>query len=155
MFEKTREVIRKDRFGFPEEEFPHRAILMGSPHAGLSRKELILMTGCDPILAGDIQDNLAFNPTLPPSQDNFLFTVTVTVDLLGGTRNLISDGNSLYLMHGERKFRLDDEGLLRKRAGAVFLDDRPVLGVEFGAVAKAFVHDGIGVIDMLRAENMS
>jgi hypothetical protein len=50
---------------------------------------------------------------------------------------------------------LPPNGLLRKRAGAVFLDDRPVLGVEFGAVAKAFVHDGIGVIDMLRAENMS
>lgn len=117
MFEKTREVIRKDRFGFPEEEFPHRAIIMGSPHAGLSRKELTLMTGCDPILAGDIQDNPSFNSHLPPSQDNFLFTVTVTVDLLGGTRNLIYDGSSLYLVHGERRFRLNDEGLLRKRAG--------------------------------------
>src|SRR5215211_1595797 len=89
MFEKTREVTRKDRFGFAEEEFPHRAVIMGSPHAGLSRKELLLMTGCDPIQAGDIRDNPMFNPNLPPSKENFRFTVTVTVDLLGGTRNLV------------------------------------------------------------------
>lgn len=130
MFEKTREVIRKDRFGFPEEEFPHRAIIMGNPHAGLSRKELALMTGCDPILAGDIQDNPSFNPHLPPSQENFLFSVTVTVDLLGGTRNLVYDGSSLYLTHGERRFRLSDESLLRKRAGH--------LGVKIRELAKAF-----------------
>jgi hypothetical protein len=129
MFEKTREVVRKDRFGFPEEEFPHRAIIMGSPHAGLSRKELTLMTGCDPILAGDIQDNPSFNPRLPPSPDNFLCTVTVTVDLLGGTRNLLYDGSALYLVHGERKFRLNDEGLLRKRAGH--------LGVKIRELARA------------------
>ena len=79
MFEKTREVIRKDRYGFPEEEFPHRVVIMGSPQAGLSRKELSLMTGCDPILAGDIQDNPSYDRQHPPSQDNFLFTVTVTV----------------------------------------------------------------------------
>jgi hypothetical protein len=132
MFEKTREVVRKDRFGFPEEEFPHRAIIMGSPHAGLSRKELGLMTGCDPILAGDIQDNPSFNPHLPPSQENLLFTVTVTVDLLGGTRNLGYDGISLYLMHGDRRFRLSDEGLLRKRAGH--------LGVKVRELAKALEH---------------
>ena len=96
MFEKTREVVRKDRYGFSEEEFPHRAVSMGSPHAGLSRKELSLMTGCDPILAGDIQDNPTYNRSLPPSKENFLFTVTVTVDLLGGTRNLVCDGKTLY-----------------------------------------------------------
>lgn len=51
-----------------------------------------------------------------PSQENFLFTVTVTVELLGGTRNLVCDGKTLYLVHGERKYRLNDEGLVRKRA---------------------------------------
>jgi hypothetical protein len=130
MFEKTREVIRKDRYGFPEEEFPHRAVIMGSPQAGLSRKELLLMTGCDPILAGDIQDNPAFNPNLPPSEENFRFTVTATVDLLGGTRNLVCDGDVLYLVHGERKYRLNDEGLLRKRAGH--------LGIKARELAKVF-----------------
>lgn len=130
MFEKTREVIRKDRYGFPEEEFPHRAVIMGSPHAGLSRKELSLMTGCDPILAGDIQDNPAFNTHLPPSKENFLFTVTVTVDVLGGTRNLVCDGDSLYLVHGERKYRLSDESLLRKRAGH--------FGIKARELAKVF-----------------
>jgi hypothetical protein len=129
MFEKTREIIRKDRYGFPEEEFSHRAIIMGSPHVGLSRKELSLMTGCDPILAGDIQDNRSFNPHLPPSKENFLFTVTVTVDLLGGTRNLVCDGHALYLVHGERKYPLSDEGLLRKRAGH--------LGIKARELAKA------------------
>jgi hypothetical protein len=130
MFEKTREVTRKDRFGFPEEEFPHRAVIMGSPHAGLSRKELLLMTDCDPILAGDIQDNPTFNHHLPPSNENFLFTITVTVDLLGGTRNFVCDGDSLYLVHGERKYRLSDEGLLRKRAGH--------LGIKARELAKVF-----------------
>jgi hypothetical protein len=116
MFEKTREVIRKDRYGFPEEEFPHRVVIMGGSQTGLSRKELSLMTGCDPILAGDVQDNPAYNRQHPPSKDNFLFTVTVTVDLLGGTRNIISDGSTLYLVHGERRYHLTDEGLVRKRA---------------------------------------
>lgn len=132
MFEKTREVIRKDRYGFPEEEFPHRTIIMGSPHGGLSRKELVLMTGCDPILAGDIQDNPSYDPHLPASQENFFFTVTVTVDLLGGTRNLVYDGRSLYLMHGARGVRLNEEGLLRKRAGH--------LGVKVRELAKTFEH---------------
>jgi len=116
MFEKTREVIRKDRYGFPEEEFPHRVVMMGNSQAGLSRKELSLMTGCDPILAGDIQGNSAYDGQHPPSKENFLFTVTVTVDLLGGTRNFVGDGNTLYLVHGERKYHLSDEGLVRKRA---------------------------------------
>jgi hypothetical protein len=132
MFEKTREVIRKDRYGFAEEELSHRAVIMGSPHAGLSRKELSLMIGCDPILAGDVQDNPSFNAHLPPSKENFLFTVTVTVDLLGGTRNLSCDGSSLYLVHGERKYRLNDEGLLRKRAAH--------LGIKARELAKAFEH---------------
>jgi hypothetical protein len=116
MFEKTREVIRKDRYGFSDEEFPHRVVIMGNPQVGLSRKELSLMTGCEPILAGDIQDNPAYDPSLPPSQENFLFTVTVTVELLGGTRNLVCDGTMLYLVHGEHIYRLTDEGLVRKRA---------------------------------------
>ena len=116
MFEKTREVSRKDRYGFPEEEFPRRVVIMGPPQASLSRKELSLITGCEPILAGDIQDNPAYDHRLPPSQENFLFTVTVTAELLGGTRNLVCDGKTLYLVHGERKYRLSDEGLVRKRA---------------------------------------
>ena len=66
MFEKTREIIRKDRYGFPDEEFPHRVVIMGNPQASLSRKELSLMTGCEPILAGDIQDNPAYDRSLPP-----------------------------------------------------------------------------------------
>jgi hypothetical protein len=130
MFEKTREVIRKDRYGFPEEEFLHRAAIMASPHAGLSRKELSLMTGCDPILAGDIQDNLTYDSGLPPSKENFLFSVTVTADLLGGTRNLVYDGSALYLVHGERKYRLSDEGLVRKRASQ--------LGIKPRELAKVF-----------------
>jgi hypothetical protein len=130
MFEKTREVIRKDRYGFPEEEFPHRAAIMGSSQAGLSRKELSLMTGCEPILAGDIQDNPTFDRNLPPSKENFLFTVTVTVDLLGGTRNLVYDGSTLYLVHGERKYRLSDEGLVRKRGAQ--------LGIKARELAKVF-----------------
>jgi hypothetical protein len=116
MFEKTREIIRKDRYGFPDEEFPHRVAIMGNPQASLSRKELSLMTGCEPILAGDIQDNPAYDRSLPPSQENFLFTVTVTAELLGGTRNLVCDGKTLYLVHGMRTYRLSDEGLVRKRA---------------------------------------
>jgi hypothetical protein len=116
MFEKTREVIRKDRYGFPEEEFSHRAVIMGNSQAGLSRKELSLMTGCEPIQTGDIQYNLAYERQHPPSEENFLFTVTVTADVLGGTRNFVCDGHTLYLVHGERKYRLNDEGLVRKRA---------------------------------------
>jgi hypothetical protein len=130
MFEKTREIVRKDRYGFPEEEFPHRAVIMGSPHAGLSRKELSLMMGCDPILAGDIQDNPTYDGSLPPSKENFLFTITVTADLLGGTRNLIYDGSTLYLVHGERKYCLSDEGLVRKRASQ--------LGIKARELAKIF-----------------
>jgi hypothetical protein len=116
MFEKTREIIRKDRYGFPEEEFPHRLATMGSAQASLSRREFSLMTGCEPILPGDIQDNPNYDQRLDPSPDNFVFTVTVTVDLLGGTRNLVCDGTALYLVHGTRKYRLNDEGLVRKRA---------------------------------------
>ncbi len=124
MFEKTREVIRKDRYGFPEEEFPHRVFIMGNSQAGLSRKELSLMAGCDPIQAGDIQDNPAYDHQHPPSKDNFLFTVTVTVDLLGGTRNFVCDGNTMYLVHGERKYHLNDEGLVRKRASQLGIKAR-------------------------------
>jgi hypothetical protein len=129
MFEKTREVIRKDRYGFPEEEFPHRAVIMGSPQAGFSRKELSLMTGCDPILPGDIQDNPTYDWHLPPSRENFLFTVTVTVDMLGGTRNLVCDGNTLYLVHGERKYCLNEEGLVRKRASQLGIKARELAKV--------------------------
>jgi hypothetical protein len=130
MFEKTREVIRKDRYGFPDEEFPHRVVIMGNPQAGLSRKELSVITGCEPILAGDIQDNRGFDRSLPPSQENFLFTITVTVELLGGTRNLVCDGKALYLVHGERKYRLSDEGLVRKRAAQ--------LGIKARELGKVF-----------------
>jgi hypothetical protein len=130
MFEKTREVVRKDRYGFPEEEFPHRAIMIGSPHASLSRKELSLMAGFDPLLAGDVRDNPAYDSSKPPSQENFLFAVTVTADLLGGTRNLVSDGGVLFLVHGERKYRLGDEGLIRKRSVQ--------LGIKVHELAKAF-----------------
>jgi hypothetical protein len=129
MFEKTREVVRKDRYGFPEEEFPHRAVILGSSHAGLSRKELSLMSGCDPILPGDIQDNPLYNRRLSPSKENFLLTVTVTADVLGGTRNLIYDGVELHLVHGERTYRLSDEGLVRKRASQLGIKARELTKV--------------------------
>jgi hypothetical protein len=130
MFEKTREVIRKDRYGFPEEEYPHRVVMMGSSQTGLCRKELSSITGCDPILAGDIRDNPDYDRHLPPCKENFLLTITVTVDLLGGTRNLVYDGHALYLVHGERKYRLNDEGLTRKRASQ--------LGVKARELGKIF-----------------
>jgi hypothetical protein len=104
--------------------------MIGSPHANLSRKELSLMAGYDPILAGDVRDNPAHDASKPPSQENFLFTVTVTADLLGGTRNLVCDGDTLFLVHGERKCRLQDEGLMRKRATQ--------LGIKTQELAKAF-----------------
>jgi hypothetical protein len=129
MFEKTREVVRKDRYGFPDEEFPHRVVIMGSPQVGLSCKELSLITGCEPILAGDIQNNPAYDRSLPPSEENFLFTVTVSVELLGGTRNLAYDGKMLYLVHGERKYRLNDEGLVRKRAAQLSVKPRELAKV--------------------------
>ena len=130
MFEKTREVIRKDRYGFPEEEFPHRVVIMGSSQTGLSRRELSLMTGCDPIRAGDIQDNPVYDDHDSPSKENFLFTITVTVDLLGGTRNFVCDGNTLFLVHGERKYHLSDEGLVRNRASQ--------LGIKAQELGKIF-----------------
>jgi len=129
MFEKTREIIRKDRFGFPDEESPHRVVMMGNPQASLSRREFSLMTGCEPILAGDIQDNPNYDHRLPTSQENFLFTVTVTVELLGGTRNLVCDGKTLYLVHGMRKYRLNDEGLVRKRAIQIEIKGRELAKV--------------------------
>ena len=124
MFEKTREVIRKDRYGFPEEEFPHRALVIGNSHASLSRKEFALMAGFDPLLAGDVRDNPAYDHGTPPSRENFLFTITVTADLLGGTRNLVFDGSRLYLVHGEGKYSLADEDLLRKRAAQLGMKSR-------------------------------
>jgi hypothetical protein len=144
MFEKTREVIRKDRYGFPEEEFPHRVAIMGSSQTGLSRKELSLMTGCDPILAGDIQDNPAYDRQHPPSKDDFLFTVTVTVDVLGGTRNFVCDGNTLYLVHGERKYHLSDEGLVRKRASQLGIKARE-LGKIFEGLEERILQTVQGV----------
>jgi hypothetical protein len=139
MFEKTREVIRKDRYGFPDEEFPHRVAIMGNSQISLSRKELSLMTGCEPILAGDIQDNPAYDRSLLPSQENFLFTVTVTVELLGGTRNLVYDGKMLYLVHGERKYRLCDEGLVRKRAAQLEIKARE-LAKAFEGLEERILH---------------
>jgi hypothetical protein len=130
MFEKTREVTRKDRYGFPDEEFPHRVVMTGSTQSGISRRELALMSGCEPILAGDIQNNPGYDHDLPPSQENSLFTVTVTAELLGGTRNLVCDGQALSLVHGERKYRLNDEGLVRKRAAQ--------LEIKVKDLAKAF-----------------
>jgi hypothetical protein len=129
MFEKTREVIRKDRYGFPEEEFPHRAII-GTPHGNVSRKDLSHIAGLDPIQAGDVRANPDYASSQSPSKDNFLFTVTVTADLLGGTRNLTFDGSKLYLVHGERKYDLRDEGLIRKRAAS--------LGIKTRDLAKVF-----------------
>ena len=135
MFEKTREIIRKDRYGFADEEFPHRVVMTGNPQASLSRREFSLMTGCEPILAGDIQENPNYDHRLPPSQDNFLFTVTVTVELLGGTRNLVYDGKALHLVHGTRKYRLNDEGLVRKRAIQLEIKARELAKV-FDALAE-------------------
>ena len=128
MFEKTREVIRKDRYGFPEEEFPHR-VLIGSSHANVSRKEFSPLAALDPIQAGDVRENVAYTDSQPPSKDNFLLTVTVSADLLGGTRNLAFDGRTLYLMHGERKYPLGDEGLLRKRAAHLGIKPRDLAKV--------------------------
>jgi hypothetical protein len=139
MFEKTREVIRKDRYGFPEEEFPHRAVVIGSPHAGFSRKELSFLAGCEPILPGDIQDNPTYDRRLPPSGENFLYTVTVTLDVLGGTRNLIYDGNTLYLVHGERKYRLNEEALVRKRASQIGIKARELAKV-FESLEEHILH---------------
>ena len=42
-----------------------------------------------------------------------------------------------------------------KCAGAVFLDDGAVLGVEFGSVTKVFVHDRVCIVDVLGAEDMT
>ena len=126
MFEKTREVVRKDKYGFPEEEFPHRAVIMGSPHPGLSRKELSIMAGYDPIRAGDVRENAGYDPGSPRGGENFLFTVTVTADLLGGTRNLLFDGGTWYLMHGEHKYSLRDAGLIRRRASQLGIKAREV-----------------------------
>jgi hypothetical protein len=139
MFEKTREIIRKDRYGFPDEEFPHRVVMMGNPQSSLSRREFSLMTGCEPILAGDIQDNPNYDHRLPPSQDNFLFTVTVTVELLGSTRNLVCDGKILYLVHGARNYRLNDEGLVRKRAIQLEIKARE-LAKAFEALEERILH---------------
>jgi hypothetical protein len=144
MFEKTREVIRKDCYGFPDEEFPRRVVVMGNPQASLSRKELALMTGCEPILAGDIQDNPAYDRSLPPSQENFLFTVTVTAELLGGTRNLVYDGTSLYLVHGMHKYRLSDETLVRRRAVQLEIKARD-LGKVFDAFEERILQAVTGV----------
>jgi hypothetical protein len=145
MFEKTREVVRKDRYGFPEEEFLHRAVILGNSQASLSRKEFSMMTGCEPILAGDIQDNPNYDRRLPPSQENFLFTVTVTGELLGGTRNLVCDGTMLYLVHGERKYRLSDEGLVRKRAVQLAVKAR-----ELAKVFEGFEERILQAVDEVR-----
>jgi hypothetical protein len=139
MFEKTREIVRKDHYGFPDEESPHRVVMMGNSQSRLSRRELSLMAGCEPILAGDIQDNPSFDHSLPPSQDNFLFTVTVTVESLGGTRNLVCDGKTFYLVHGERKYRLNDEGLVRKRAIQLEIKPRELAKV-LGATEERIFH---------------
>ena len=149
MFEKTREVVRKDRYGFPEEEGPHRAVILGNPHASLSRKELSLMAGCEPILAGDIQANPGYDRRLPPSQENFLFTVTVTAELLGGIRNLACDGTLLYLVHGERKYRLNDEGLIRKRAVQLEIKAR-----DLGKVFERFEERILQTIAEVRASEV-
>src|SRR5678816_3205467 len=42
-----------------------------------------------------------------------------------------------------------------KWAQAIFLDRRAVLSVELGSVAELFVHQGISVIDMLGAEDVT
>jgi hypothetical protein len=139
MFEKTREIVRKDRYGFPEEEFPHRAIAIGGPHATLSRRELSHLVGFDPILAGDVRENPAYDGGQPPSKDNFLFTVTVTADLLGGTRNLVFDGSKLYLVHGERTYPLGDEGLLRKRATQLGIKPRELAEI-FETLEERILH---------------
>lgn len=124
MFEKTREVVRKDKYGFAEEEFPRRAIIVGSSHTSLSRKELSIMAGYDPILLGDVRENPVYDGSNPPAQENPLFIVTVTAELLGGTRNLVCDGAALYLMHGEHTYSLRDQGLIRKRAAQLGIKAR-------------------------------
>lgn len=114
MFEKTREVTRKDKYGFIEEGSQRRAVIMGTTaHAPLSKRELALMATVEPIQAGDIRYTDAAGPY---SRENPLLTVTVTSEILGGTRNLVFDGEELYLVHGERRYSLHDEALLRRRA---------------------------------------
>lgn len=113
MFERTQEVTRKDKYGFVEEGNHRRAVIMGAAsHSTLSKRELALMATVEPIQAGDIRYT---NTEGPLSKDNPL-TITVTAEILGGTRNLVFDGERLYLVHGDRRYPLTDEYLLRRRA---------------------------------------
>ena len=59
------------------------------------------------------------------------------------------------IVPGCRSTELSPCELFGKRAGAVVLDDRAVLGVELAAVVEVFIHDRVDVLDMFGAEHMA
>lgn len=130
MFERTQEVTRKDKYGFVEEGNQRRAVIMGTPsHSTLSKRELALLATVEPIQAGDIRFT---DSTAPFTQENPLLIITVTAEILGGTRNLVFDGEELYVAHGEQRYSLHDEYMLRRRAdqlGIKCKDLEHVIGV--------------------------
>jgi hypothetical protein len=130
--EKNWEVIRKDRYGFPEEEWPFRAIMRGRLRAERSRRQGAPTAGEEPIRAGDIQHNPAYDDSKPASHENYLWRVIVTADLLGGTRNLVCDGHHPYLVHGQHRYRLSDEGLIGTRAAHLAVSARELAQVLAG-----------------------
>jgi hypothetical protein len=132
MMEKNSEVIRKDRYGFPEEEWPFRAVIRRRLRAERSRREGAPMAGAEPIRAGDIQHNPAYDDSKPPSHENYLWHLIVTADLLGGTRNLVYDGHHLYLVHGKHRYSLSDEGLICTRAAHLAVPARDLAQVLAG-----------------------
>jgi hypothetical protein len=136
MVEKNCEAVRKDRYGFPPEEWPFRAITRGRRRAERSRCEGASMAGDEPIRAGDMQHNPAYDDSKPPSRENYLWRVIVTADLLGGTRNLVCDGHHLYLVHGEHRYSLSDEGLICTRAAHLAVPVRELAQVLAGLEAR-------------------
>lgn len=130
--EKNWEVIRKDRYGFPQEERPFRAIIRGRLHAERFRREGAPMARAELMRAGDMQHNPAYDDSKPPSHENYLWRVIVTADLLGGTRNLVCDGHHLYLVHGEHRYSLSDEGLIGTRAAHLAVPARELAQVLAG-----------------------
>jgi hypothetical protein len=54
----------------------------------------------------------------------------------------------------QRDIRVAPKRSFGKWAILVLLNDRAILGIEFGAVAEVFMHDRVNVVNMLGAENM-
>jgi hypothetical protein len=71
------------------------------------------MATLEPLLPGDIR---ATGSADSGTKEQSLLTITVTADILGGTRNLVFDGQEFFLVHGDRRYSLFDEYLLRRRA---------------------------------------